>query len=111
MSESEKVQSEPLSREDLIRGFSEEDTIEAEKLEWKVLNAYLKFDQMSQIIKGLTNATRYNSVSNAVGPLIIDNLIMEYKAGKFSDAITYNGTEAKSINSVFNIHPILDKFS
>ena len=111
MSESEKVQSEPLSREDLIRGFSESDVIEAEKLEWKVLNAYLKFDQMSQIIKGLTNATRYNSVSNAVGPLIIDNLIMEYKAGKFSDAITYNGVEAKSINSVFNIHPILDKFS
>jgi hypothetical protein len=36
---------------------------------------------------------------------------MEYKAGKFSDAITYNGVEAKSINSVFNIHPILDKFS
>lgn len=111
MPESEKVQSEPLSREDLIRGFSEENTIEAEKLEWKVLNAYLKFDQMSQIIKGLTNATRYNSVSNAVGPLIIDNLIMEYKASKFSDAITYNGVEAKSINSVFNIHPILDKFS
>jgi hypothetical protein len=47
MSESEKVQSEPLSREDLIRGFFEENTIEAEKLEWKVLNAYLKFDQMS----------------------------------------------------------------
>ena len=111
MSESEKIQSEPLNREDLIRGFSESDVVEAEKLEWKVLNAYLKFDQMSQIIKGLTNATRYNSVSNAVGPLIIDNLIMEYKAGKFSDAITYNGVEAKSINSVFNIHPILDKFS
>lgn len=111
MSESENIQSEPLNREDLIRGFSEENTVEAEKLEWKVLNAYLKFDQMSQIIKGLTNATRYNSVSNAVGPLIIDNLIMEYKAGKFSDAITYQGVEAKNINSVFNIHPILDKFS
>lgn len=111
MSESEKIQSESLNREDLIRGFSENDVVKAEKLEWKVLNAYLKFDQMSQIIKGLTNATRYNSVSNAVGPLIIDNLIMEYKAGKFSDAITYQGIEAKSINSVFSIHPILDKFS
>jgi hypothetical protein len=47
MSESEKIQSEPLNREDLIRGFSESDVVEAEKLEWKVLNAYLKFDQMS----------------------------------------------------------------
>lgn len=69
-------------------------------------------------MKKPTFATRFNSISSAVGPLIIDNLIMKHKMEQFIDANTEDGTHFYTaddvpvdIDDIFFDHPILKQFS
>lgn len=65
-------------------------------------------------IKGTTFATRLNSVSNAVGPLVVDNLILERKFDTFSQNMYIrrdDRIEELSLGEIFRMHPILGSFS
>ena len=65
-------------------------------------------------IKGTTFATRLNSVSNAVGPLVVDNLILERKFDTFSQNMYIkkgDRIEELSLDEIFRMHPILGSFS
>ena len=66
-----------------------------------------------------TYITRFNSISSAVGPLIIDNLIMEHKLNAFNENAPKSGThfynaetEGTMINmyDIFAEHPLLEQF-
>lgn len=79
--------------------------------DYKVLKFFQYFDTLSKEIKGTTYATRFNSISSAVGPLVIDNLTLEYKV---SDKNFRNFYDAQGNNvgmeDIFMRHPILEQF-
>ena len=79
--------------------------------DYKVLKFFKNIDKIAKALKGPTYATRFNSISNAVGPLVIDNLIMEYKAMKsdFEHFYDIDGNHA-DFNSILAKHPILNGF-
>ena len=79
--------------------------------DYKVLKFFKNIDKIAKALKGPTYATRFNSISNAVGPLVVDNLIMEYKAMKsdFEHFYDIDGRHA-NFNSILEKHPILNGF-
>lgn len=97
-----------ITKEELINNLGkDEDAV----TDYKVLKFFQYVDTLSKTLKSPTYATRFNSISNAVGPLVIDNLIMEYKAeeGNFDNFYDANGNEA-DINTIMGMHPILGSF-
>lgn len=110
----DEASTEELTEQELIEGLQSANP----KLQYKALLAYSRFSKISAELKGTTYATRFNSISNAVGPLIVDNLIMRNKLTDFSAFIlkkyvdeNENVTFSKAdINTIFEDHPILSQF-
>lgn len=98
---------EDLSKEELIEGILPNPKPE---IEYKVLRAFQRVQKIGEAIRGITFATRFNSISSAVGPLIIDNLITEHKLKNFSSSILKPNGESADIVDVFTKHPILNQF-
>ena len=79
--------------------------------DYKILLALQRVNQINSAMRSLNFATRFNSISSAVGPLIIDNLKIEHNLDNFAPGIfTKDGTEA-GFDDVFTLHPILKGFS
>lgn len=79
-------------------------------IEYKVLTTLATIMNINNDMRGLSYLTRFNSISNAVGPLIIDNLLMEEKLANFPDTIySQEGVKLNAID-VLRRHPILNKF-
>lgn len=98
---------EALSKEELIEGILSNPKPE---IEYKVLRTFQRIQKIGDAMRGITYATRFNSISSAVGPLIIDNLITENKIKNFSDSILKPNEEPADITDVFTKHPILNQF-
>lgn len=54
------------------------------EIDLKVLNMVQKLLEISDVMRKLDYPTRFNSVTNAAGPLVIDNLITEHNIKKFT---------------------------
>lgn len=109
------INTEELTKEELVEGLTSE---EHEATDYKVLLAFQKIRQLVDAMRKPTYATRFNSISSAVGPLIADNLIIEHKMEAFLDANTENGTHFYTsddvpvdIDDIFFDHPILKQFA
>lgn len=109
------INTEELTKEELIEGLTSE---EHEATDYKVLLAFQKIRQLVDAMRKPTYATRFNSISSAVGPLIVDNLIIEHKRSQFIDANTENGTHFYTaddvpvdIDDIFFDHPVLKQFA
>ena len=115
ISDDSLINTEELTKEELVKGLTSE---EHEATDYKVLLAFQKIRQLVDAMRKPTYATRFNSISSAVGPLIIDNLIIEHKMEAFLDANTENGTHFYTsddvpvdIDDIFFDHPILKQFA
>lgn len=115
ISDDSLIITEELTTEELVKGLTSE---EHETTDYKVLLAFQKIRQLVDAMRKPTYATRFNSISSAVGPLIIDNLIIEHKMEAFLDANTENGTHFYTaddvpvdIDDIFFDHPILKQFA
>ena len=106
--ENSVINEEELTREELIEGIKVSDP----RIEYKVLKAFRNFQRLADAMRMPTFATRFNSISSAVGPLIIDNLITEHKMEKLSSESNILGPDGEeiSINDIFLAHPILNQF-
>lgn len=106
--ENSVINKEELTREELIKGIKVSDP----RIEYKVLKAFRNFQRLADAMRMPTFATRFNSISSAVGPLIIDNLITEHKMEKLSSESNILGSDGEeiSINDIFLAHPILNQF-
>lgn len=107
INETSEVFTLPITKEALIKGVREssvEHTL-------SVLNAFKKLSALATEVKSVTFATRFNSVSSAVGPLVIDNLMLEHKMESFSEYITDAAGNPVSLKDVFAKHPILREFA
>ena len=115
ISDDSLINIEELTTEELVEGLTSE---EHEATDYKVLLAFQKMRQLVDAMRKPTYATRFNSISSAVGPLIIDNLIIEHKMEAFLDANTEEGTHFYTsddvpvdIDDIFFDHPILKQFA
>lgn len=115
ISDDSLINTEELTTDELVEGLTSE---EHEATDYKVLLAFQKMRQLVDAMRKPTYATRFNSISSAVGPLIIDNLIIEHKMEAFLDANTENGTHFYTsddipvdIDDIFFDHPILKQFA
>lgn len=113
--DSSNINIEPLSTEELVNGLTFE---EHDATDYKVLLAFQKMRSLTDAMRKPTYATRFNSISSAVGPLIVDNLIIEHKMSQFIDANTDNGTHFYTaddvpvdIDDIFFDHPVLKQFA
>lgn len=109
------INTEELTTEELVEGLTSE---EHEATDYKVLLAFQKMRNLTDAMRKPTYATRFNSISSAVGPLIIDNLIIEHKMSQFIDVNTENGTHFYTadnmpvdIDDIFFDHPVLKQFA
>ena len=109
------INTEELTKEELVEGLTSE---EHEATDYKVLLAFQKIRQLVDAMRKPTYVTRFNSISSAVGPLIVDNLIIEHKMSQFIDANTENGTHFYTadgvpvdIDDIFFDHPVLKQFA
>lgn len=94
-----------LSKEALIKGINNSSTEHT----YAVLKTFNKLSKISKHLKSVTFVTRFNSISSAVGPQIIDNLIIEEKLFNFTECLFKNGMPV-SETDIFNSHPILKQF-
>lgn len=115
ISDDSLINTEELTTEELVEGLTSE---EHEATDYKVLLAFQKMRLLVDAMRKPTYATRFNSISSAVGPLIVDNLIIEHKMEAFLDANTKNGTHFYTaddvpvdIDDIFFDHPILKQFA
>ena len=101
---------EPITMDELISGLNPDiDSIDP-KTEYRILKAFNNLQNIGSAMRSLTRVTRFNSVSSAVGPLIIDNLITEHQLENFSEKILYGG-EPCGIEKVYQLHPQLMQFA
>ena len=115
ISDTSNINTEPLTTEELVEGLTSN---EHEATDYKVLLAFQKMRALTNAMRKPTFATRFNSISSAVGPLIVDNLIMEHKMEQFLDVNSEDGTHFYThdgvpvdIDDIFFDHPILKQFS
>lgn len=115
ISDDSLINTEELTTEELVEGLTSD---EHEATDYKVLLAFQKMRQLVDAMRKPTYATRFNSISSAVGPLIVDNLIIEHKMEAFLDTNTENGTHFYTfddvpvdIDDIFFDHPILKQFA
>lgn len=106
--ESSEINREELTREELVGGL----TSPSFATSYKVLKALSDFQKIAGAMRMPTFATRRNSISNAVGPLIIDNLIDEYEMMKLSEESNIVDSEGNPVHigDIFDRHPIIGKF-
>ncbi|MBQ9391932.1 MAG: hypothetical protein IJU02_07055 [Lachnospiraceae bacterium] len=102
------IHDEPLTKKELI-GAIRKASIETE---YKILNTFNKLQLLANPVRAITFATRFNSMASAVGPLIVDNLMLEYQMMGFvsnSNLINKYGEEV-TIMDILQEHPILSMF-
>ena len=101
---------EPITMDELISGLNPNLNNIDPKTEYRILKAFNNLQNIGSAMRSLTRVTRFNSVSSAVGPLIIDNLITEHQLENFSEKILYKG-EPCGIEKVYQLHPQLMQFA
>lgn len=111
MGDAEKV---VLTDEDLVKGLRDDSDVVRT---FQTLFTVDKVMRIHNAISGMNFLTRFNSIANAVGPLIIDNKMKEDKKveSSFSQImeVTQDGKykQGEILNAVFAKHPILKQFS
>lgn len=107
--ESSDINKEELTYEELVEGLKPNAKPE---IAYKTLVAFGNFQKIASAMRMPTFATRFNSTSSAVGPLIIDNLITEQKMQKLSleSNIVDANVNPVDMSNIFLGHPILNQF-
>lgn len=85
--EDSRIYQEELTHEELVDLVSGKGT--AEKA-FKALLMFKRIRNLTEGMRALTFATRYNSVASAVGPQIVDNLIHEHTVNSYADTKNSN---------------------
>lgn len=108
---------ENLSKAEMIQGLTPNASVE---VKYKGLLTFIRALDIAMELKGPTFATRFNSISSAVGPLVANNIVTKHKVDSFSkhiykrikDATDTNAAQYVDveIDDIFKKHPILKYF-
>lgn len=101
------LEQEEITEDELINNLRENRA----ETNYKVASVFARLQRIADALKGPTYITRYNSITNAVGPLITDNIVTDFKTNyKPSNVYDKNGNEL-SAEIIFSDHPILKEFA
>lgn len=122
-----KLAYEDLSEEELVSGLTKStETDEGAAIAYKILTHWRDFETMTNAAQPLTVGTRYNSISSAVGPQVIDNKMQDYRANQANgESSSYRLVREYEISEgsgkfdytpvgtmdVLERHPILEEYS
>lgn len=98
-----------LTTEEMVQGINSDNAI----LEYKILKAFSRLSDIANTINPLTNISRLNSVTSAVGPQHIDSIIAKKKLEADMSGlikISESGIEDLDVDIVFNDIPSLRAF-
>ena len=98
----------PFTKEDLAEGIR--NGSEHTDFQKSVLVLFGKLFSMAQDLNTLTFITKFNSVTNAVGPTIADTIVMRERYNKFMDKMNDNPPFSDSAKYVLENSPILNAF-
>ena len=79
-------------------------------VDFKILLTLKRISSINYAMSGLNFATRFNSISSAVGPLVIDNLKIENTLENFPAGIYNEAEDEVGIQEVLDRHPVLESF-
>lgn len=108
------IHQEDLEREDLIAGLRGMSSLETT---YKVLEDFLRMKALADAMKKVSFPTRFNSIASAVGPLVVDNIILRRKMNELTKENTPfydgNGDNAQKVGTteILKKHKILEQFS
>lgn len=102
-----KLSSEDLSKEEMIKNL----TAPTEESAAKALIMLKRMSKLASIVQKASLISRFNSISSAVGPLIIDNIIMKSKLRTFPESIVDKYGNQVTVQDILDNHPMLDAFS
>ena len=109
------INDEELTMDELIEGVK----VNHAETKYKVLLMFQRLNAIAEALRAPTLLTRFNSISSAVGPLAIDNLMVEYKVNKAADVksspLYFKDNKEGEFNKIGAIdilakHPILSSF-
>ena len=100
--------STPFTKEDLAEGLKLGD--ESIDFQMSALLLFQKLADIAQDLNTLTFLTKFNSVTNAVGPTIADTLVMRERYRKFLDKMEDNPPFNENAKYVIENSPILNAF-
>nr|DAW35365.1 MAG TPA: ATP dependent DNA helicase [Caudoviricetes sp.] len=109
------INDENLTMDELIEGVKRS----TEETKYKVLLMYKRLNAVAEALRAPTLLTRFNSISSAVGPLAIDNLMVEHKVNKAADvknsSLYFKDDKKREFNKIGALdilgkHPILSSF-
>ena len=111
-----EINTEDISESELREGLTSK---EHAAIDYKVLIAYQRIKSLADAMRKPTFVTRFNSIQSAVGPLIIDNLILEHKMKEFNTSFSEQDSTGfytadgipVDIDDICADHPILKGFS
>lgn len=78
---------------------------------YKILNTYRKLSTLTSTLRELTFATRFNSITNAVGPLAVDNIMQEYRLSQFPNSVLLSDGKPFTLDDFHKKHPIIGNFT
>lgn len=103
-----KLFKESLTKEEMIKNQlnpTEESTA-------KALIMFQRMGRLAQVVQKVSLLSRFNSMNGGtVGPLIIDNLIMESKLANFPKTVIDNHGNELTAEQILKNHPMLEAFS
>lgn len=117
ITDTSSLKTEEVTEEDLDKGLLGTDS----KVSYKILLTFAKLMKVYEVIQDPNFVTRFNSIRNAPGPLVLDNLIREKKINDFNNK-AFDSTPSllmeqegqyltATAETIFGNHPILRKFS
>ena len=103
------LSSTPFTMEDMAKGITLGDT--STNFQQSVLVLFKQLSEMAQDLNTLTFITKFNSITNAVGPTIADTLVMRERYEKFIDNMNSDNPPF-TINAKYVLEnsPILEAF-
>ena len=102
------LETTPFTKEDLAEGIMDRNT--DSDFQMSVLLLFQKLAGMAQDLNTLTFLTKFNSVTNAVGPTIADTLVMRERYNKFLDKMETEPPFSNNAKYVIENSPILEAF-
>ena len=77
-----KIRGEELTYDEIISDLKDY----SPNVEYKILLAYQRLSNLAKKMEPLTLMTRFNSIVSAVGPKLVNNLMMEYKVNNAAES-------------------------
>lgn len=105
---SDKIMQEGLSSEELVQAIRGNQT---EEIRYKVLKALQTVIAMNDVAEAANAVTRLNSITSAVGPQIVDNVLFEEKLNTFTEYLYDSNGKQVELNDLLDKHPILKAFA